>query len=253
RLIDLRLADRRTDGAQPEASPVEERAELGHLQIGQVEDVGFEDGAQLDVADAAVLQHLDLFGWVGGGFVREGAKEEHGHLRAGWLAGGIIPTSWAGKRKTSKGNRSECQSVPFPLPVGRQISWHFGSGTSSAMIPHAEGSGAGIELLLALDPWVPPGAPGPGEDVINQATFWPCNPEQSPGRTGTLSVRRGGRFGRSGGLRALERQQFLAIDRHVPRRLDPQADLPPVDVNDRDADIFPDVNFFAEFSAENQH
>src|SRR5262245_13891335 len=47
RLVDLDLADGRTDGAEFEAVLVEERFQFAHLKVGQVKDVGLENGAQL--------------------------------------------------------------------------------------------------------------------------------------------------------------------------------------------------------------
>src|SRR5262249_42172855 len=43
------------------------------------------------------------------------------------------------------------------------------------------------------------------------------------------------------------------VDRHVPRGLDPQADLAAVDVHDGNADVVADVNLFAQFAAQDQH
>src|SRR5262249_15095834 len=48
-------------------------------------------------------------------------------------------------------------------------------------------------------------------------------------------------------------QKLLAVDGHVAGGLDTQADLPTVDVNDRDANIVADIDLFAEFSAQDQH
>jgi hypothetical protein len=62
--------------------PVQERLQLADLQVGQVEDVGLEDGAQLDVADAALLEDVDLLLRVGRDLVGKGAEGEQGS-RAG--------------------------------------------------------------------------------------------------------------------------------------------------------------------------
>src|SRR5436305_738185 len=62
--------------------------------------------------------------------------------------------------------------------------------------------------------------------------------------------------GRSAGdvrLSVFQRQQLLPVDRHVARRFDAQADFAPVGVNDRDADVFTDVDLLPELSAEDQH
>src|SRR5262249_33341277 len=48
-------------------------------------------------------------------------------------------------------------------------------------------------------------------------------------------------------------QKLLAVDGHVAGGLDTQADLPTVDVNDRDANIVADIDLFAKFSAQDQH
>jgi len=48
-------------------------------------------------------------------------------------------------------------------------------------------------------------------------------------------------------------QEFLTVDGHVARCFDSQADLAAVDVYDRNADIFADVNLLSELATENQH
>src|SRR5437868_5344326 len=65
RLVDANLADRRADGAEPEAVLVEQRLEFPHLEVGQVEDVRLEDRPQLDVLDAAASEDVDLLLRVG--------------------------------------------------------------------------------------------------------------------------------------------------------------------------------------------
>jgi len=72
RLVDADLADGRADGAQGNAVLVEQCLEFVNLEVGQGEDVGLEDGAELQVADAALLEHGDLLLGVGGDFVGEG-------------------------------------------------------------------------------------------------------------------------------------------------------------------------------------
>ena len=57
---------------------VEQRLELANLQIGQGEDVGAEDRAKLDVADAAGFEDVDLLLRIGIDFVGEGTEGEHG-------------------------------------------------------------------------------------------------------------------------------------------------------------------------------
>jgi hypothetical protein len=49
----------------------------------------------------------------------------------------------------------------------------------------------------------------------------------------------------------VQREKFLAINRDVAWCLDAQADLPPVNVDNRDADVIPDVNFLPELTTEN--
>src|SRR5262249_55520431 len=84
-LVDLDLADRRADGAEAEAVAVEQPFQVPHLLVGQVEDVGLEDGAQLDVPDAATGEDIDLLLGVGGDLVGERAENEHGWWSiAGW-------------------------------------------------------------------------------------------------------------------------------------------------------------------------
>src|SRR5689334_13803908 len=53
--------------------------------------------------------------------------------------------------------------------------------------------------------------------------------------------------------RGVQREQLLPVDGHVPGGLDPQPDLAAVDVHHGDADVFADVNLFAQFAAEYQH
>src|SRR5262245_41534065 len=55
------------------------------------------------------------------------------------------------------------------------------------------------------------------------------------------------------GARGVQREQLLPVDRHVARGLDAQADFAPVDVDHGDADVFADVDLFAQFAAEYQH
>src|SRR5262249_55572520 len=49
---------------------------------GQVEDVGFVDGAQLDVPHAAAVEQIDLFLWVRRNLVGKGAESEHLSIRS---------------------------------------------------------------------------------------------------------------------------------------------------------------------------
>src|SRR5437868_7153669 len=73
-------------------------------------------------------------------------------------------------------------------------------------------------------------------------------PSLSRGRDGRRRGRGGGAFaGR------LERQQLLAVDGHVARGVDAEANLAPVDVHDGDTDVVTDVDFFTELAAEDQH
>src|SRR5262245_24512549 len=51
----------------------------------------------------------------------------------------------------------------------------------------------------------------------------------------------------------LQRQQFLPVDRHVTRCLDPQADLASIDVHDGDADVVTDVDLLTQFATQDQH
>jgi hypothetical protein len=52
------------------------------------------------------------------------------------------------------------------------------------------------------------------------------------------------------GFLLVERKQFLAVNRDIPRSFDPKADLAAVDVHNRDADIVSDVNLFPELATE---
>src|SRR5262249_53579121 len=56
-----------------------------------------------------------------------------------------------------------------------------------------------------------------------------------------------------GRLVVLQRQEFLAEDRHVTGGLDAEADLAAVDVHDGDADVVADDDLFAELTTEDQH
>src|SRR5262249_16266343 len=48
-------------------------------------------------------------------------------------------------------------------------------------------------------------------------------------------------------------QQFLAENRDFTRRLDAQPNLAPVNIDDSDADIIADIDFFTQFAAQYQH
>jgi hypothetical protein len=54
-------------------------------------------------------------------------------------------------------------------------------------------------------------------------------------------------------FRVFQRQQFLTINGHISRRLDAQANLAAVDVDDRNTNILADEDFLAEFTTEDQH
>ena len=48
----------------------------------------------------------------------------------------------------------------------------------------------------------------------------------------------------------LERQQFLPVDGHAARSLDPEANLAAVDIDNCDADVVADEDLFAQFPAQ---
>jgi hypothetical protein len=50
-----------------------------------------------------------------------------------------------------------------------------------------------------------------------------------------------------------QREQLLTVNRHVARRLNAQADLASINVNDRDTDVISDENLLAQFPTENEH
>src|SRR5438132_243103 len=118
------------------------------------------------------------------------------------------------------------------------------------MFPLADGM---LWLALILPESVGP-SPHRGSGPTSPGRHWPltirradrCAPWTSP------SARHYGRFGNAR-RRPLQGQQLLPVDGHVARRLDAEADLTAVDVHDRDADVLPDINLLAEFSAEHQH
>src|SRR5436190_24277045 len=81
---------------------------------------------------------------------------------------------------------------------------------------------------------------------------------RAPAAAGELRAAAGSgdRHGRGRGVRlrrVVQRQELLAVDRHVPGRFDAQPNLAPIDVHDRDADVVADEDFFAELTAEDQH
>src|SRR5690242_16005054 len=55
------------------------------------------------------------------------------------------------------------------------------------------------------------------------------------------------------GVVVLQGQQLLAIDGHIARCLDAEANFAPIDIDDGDADIVTDVNLFAQFTTQDQH
>ena len=78
RVNDRDLADRRADGAQAEASRLQERLEVGVIGFVQIQDVRAPDRAELDELDPIRLQAVDLLDRVGGNLVGEGTQADHG-------------------------------------------------------------------------------------------------------------------------------------------------------------------------------
>ncbi len=66
------------DAAEPKTMAIEQRFQLGDLQIGLIEDVGFQNRTQFDVANAARPQHVDLLLRVRRDFIGEGTENKHG-------------------------------------------------------------------------------------------------------------------------------------------------------------------------------
>src|SRR6516162_6093063 len=64
---------------------------------------------------------------------------------------------------------------------------------------------------------------------------------------------RHGRGTRDAVIGGLQGQKLLAVDRDVTRRLDPQANFTPINIDDRNADVIADVDLFSELTAEDQH
>src|SRR2546425_128534 len=64
-------------------------------------------------------------------------------------------------------------------------------------------------------------------------------------------------LGYQGGRRGLDvllaGQELLAEDRHVAWRLDAQADLSTINIDNRNADIVVDVDLFTQLAAQYQH
>jgi hypothetical protein len=55
------------------------------------------------------------------------------------------------------------------------------------------------------------------------------------------------------GRRNSQWQKFLPKNRHVAGGLDSQADFTPINVNDRNANVFSDLNLFSKFPTQHQH
>jgi hypothetical protein len=51
----------------------------------------------------------------------------------------------------------------------------------------------------------------------------------------------------------IQGKQLLTIDWYVSRSFDTQSDLTSIDIDYGNADVIPDVDLFAEFSAQNEH
>ena len=73
------------------------------------------------------------------------------------------------------------------------------------------------------------------------------------GNDGPASLGSGRRLRFRGRPAAVQRQQLLAEDRDVSRRLDPQANLAAVDVDHGDTNVLVDVDLLTQLAAQNQH
>src|SRR5262249_4675797 len=82
RLGNPNFSNRRTDRAQSDLALGEERAKCRVLVIGQIQNIGAVDRAELDVLDVVLGKHLELLDRVLGDFVGEGA--EVNHQRKSW-------------------------------------------------------------------------------------------------------------------------------------------------------------------------
>ena len=77
RFIDGNFADRRTDGAESEAVPVEERFQFRDLMFGQVQYIDVEDGAKLDMPHAARFEDRQLPLRIGVNLVGKRTEGKH--------------------------------------------------------------------------------------------------------------------------------------------------------------------------------
>ena len=59
---------------------VQQRLQLAHLEVRQVEDIRLKDRPQLDMTNAALAEHVDLHLRVGADFVGESTEGEHGQV-----------------------------------------------------------------------------------------------------------------------------------------------------------------------------
>src|SRR5207244_3209767 len=87
----------------------------------------------------------------------------------------------------------------------------------------------------------PPTAPAVG-------TTSRCQAEQKDASSGN-----GRRVRLPLGLLLVQREQFLPVNRHVARGLDPQANLAAIDIHNGDTDVIADVDLFPELTTEYEH
>jgi hypothetical protein len=79
-MVDPDLSQGGADGAQGDLVAVEQRLELGHLEIRQIEDISLQDRAELEVAETALFQDGYLNFRIGTDFIGESTQVEHGFL-----------------------------------------------------------------------------------------------------------------------------------------------------------------------------
>src|SRR5262249_52769824 len=77
-LIERDLANRRSDGTHAESVTIEQRFQLCNLQVGQVQNVGFQDRAKFDVPNATSTQNVDLLLGIRRNLISEGTQGKHG-------------------------------------------------------------------------------------------------------------------------------------------------------------------------------
>src|SRR5262249_29766708 len=68
-MINAHLADRRANRTEAKAMLLEQRLQLENLEVGQIQHIGLLNGAQLNMPNAALLEHSDLLFRIGANLV----------------------------------------------------------------------------------------------------------------------------------------------------------------------------------------